>query len=79
MKEVMVLIDSIDKVKEFAKKANKVDSDLLLKSGLYTVDGKSIMGIFSLDITKPLKLSIIDDNVDISAIESFVFDKEIKS
>lgn len=79
MKEIMVLIDSIDKVKEFAKKANKVDSDLLLKSGLYTVDGKSIMGIFSLDITKPLKLSIIDDNADISAIESFVFDKEIKS
>ena len=49
MKEFTVLLSSINDVKNFV---NEID----LTSGRYVVDAKSIMGIFSLDLTKPIKV-----------------------
>ena len=46
-----VMLNSIDKVKEFVNKTSRVDGDVFLQSGRYVIDAKSIMGIFSLDLT----------------------------
>ena len=56
-----VRIDTIAKVKDFVNKVNTLDGDFDLKSDRYTVDAKSIMGIFSLDLTKDLTLVYTDD------------------
>ena len=58
MKKTEILIDSIDKVKAFVNEISKFDCDFDLISGRYVIDAKSIMGIFSLDISKPIDLDI---------------------
>lgn len=61
MKESKVILNSIDDVKEFVAQANRCVFDVDLLSGRYAVDAKSIMGIFSLDLTKTLTLVVHDD------------------
>ena len=58
MKTVKISLNSIDKVKAFVNDVTKFDSDFDLVSGRYVIDAKSIMGIFSLDLTKPIDLNI---------------------
>lgn len=65
MKTVKISLNSIDKVKSFVNEVTKFDSDFDLVSGRYVIDAKSIMGIFSLDLSKPIDLSIHgDENMD---------------
>lgn len=52
-----VMLNSIDKVKQFVNVTSKVEGDVFLQSGRYIIDAKSIMGIFSIDLTKPLEMS----------------------
>ena len=66
MKTVKISLNSIDKVKTFVNVINRFDAEFDLVSGRYVIDAKSIMGIFSLDISKPLDLCIHDD----SAVDS---------
>lgn len=63
MKTIKVSLNSIDKVKVFVNSVSKYDSDFDLISGRYVIDAKSIMGIFSLDLSKPINLTIHDDSV----------------
>lgn len=58
MKEVLISLNSIDKVKSFVNDITKFDYDFDLVSGRYVIDAKSIMGIFSLDLSKPITLNI---------------------
>lgn len=58
MKTVMISLNSIDKVKSFVNEITKYDFDFDLVSGRYVIDAKSIMGIFSLDLSKPIDLNI---------------------
>ena len=58
MKTVQVSLNSIDKVKTFVNIISSIDSDFDLISGRYVIDAKSIMGIFSLDLSKPIDLAI---------------------
>ena len=58
MKTVTINLGSIDKVKSFVNDITKFDSDFDLVSGRYVIDTKSIMGIFSLDLSKPIDLNI---------------------
>ena len=62
MQTVNVILDTMDKVKGFVGIAGQMEGDLDLGSGRYIVDAKSIMGIFSLDLSKPLKLTIHNDS-----------------
>ena len=65
MKTVTVNLNSIDKVKSFVMDITKYENDFDLVSGRYVVDAKSIMGIFALDLSKPLQLNIhAEENVD---------------
>lgn len=61
MKTVKIRLDSIDKVKDFVNKISNYDSDFDLISGRYVIDAKSIMGIFSLDLSRPIELAIHSD------------------
>ena len=62
MKTVQISLNSIDKVKSFVNDITKFDVDIDLVSGRYVIDAKSIMGIFSLDLSKPIELNIHADN-----------------
>ena len=65
MKTVHISLNSIDKVKSFVYDLTKYDYDFDLVSGRYVIDAKSIMGIFSLDLSKPIDLNIhAEDNVE---------------
>lgn len=65
MKTVKISLNSIDKVKSFVNEITKFDSDFDLVSGRYVIDAKSIMGIFSLDLSKTIDLNIhSEDDVD---------------
>lgn len=70
MKTVTINLGSIDKVKSFVNDITKFDSDFDLVSGRYVVDAKSIMGIFSLDLSKPINLNIHgdEDNAEIMEV-----------
>ena len=69
MKTTQILIDSIDKVKAFVNEIAKFECDFDLISGRYVIDAKSIMGIFSLDISKPIDLDIhVNDEAEAAAI-----------
>ena len=59
MKTVQISLNSIDKVKSFVNDISKFDFDLV--SGRYVIDAKSIMGIFSLDLSKPIDLNVHAD------------------
>lgn len=58
VKTVQISLNSIDKVKAFVNEITKYDFDFDLISGRYVIDAKSIMGIFSLDLSKPIELNI---------------------
>ncbi|MBE5968538.1 MAG: HPr family phosphocarrier protein [Lachnospiraceae bacterium] len=65
MKAVKISLNSIDKVKAFVNDVTKFDSDFDLVSGRYVIDAKSIMGIFSLDLSKVIDLNIhSEENLD---------------
>ena len=65
MKTVHISLNSIDKVKALVNEITKFDNDFDLVSGRYVIDAKSIMGIFSLDLSKPIELNIHSEtNVD---------------
>ena len=65
MKTVQISLNSIDKVKSFVNTISQYDYVFDLISGRYVIDAKSIMGIFSLDLSKPIDLTIYTDtNVD---------------
>lgn len=65
MKTVKISLNSIDKVKSFVNDVTRFDTDFDLVSGRYVIDAKSIMGIFSLDLSKSIDLNIhTEDNID---------------
>lgn len=67
MTTVKISLNSIDKVKSFVNEVTRFDCDLDLVSGRYVIDAKSIMGIFSLDLSKPIDLNIHSED-DVNAI-----------
>ena len=77
MKTVLVCLDSIDKVKGFVNDISRFNTDFDLISGRYVIDAKSIMGIFSLDLSKPIELTIHEsDEIDeiLKALQPYVVD-----
>lgn len=70
MKTVQISLNSIDKVKSFVNDVTKFDCDFDLVSGRYVIDAKSIMGIFSLDLSKPIDLNIHAENGSEEVLEA---------
>ena len=74
MRTVLVNINSIEKVKSFVNTVSTYDAEFDLISGRFFIDAKSIMGIFSLDLSKPLTLNIYndDDNTILEQLKPFI-------
>ena len=68
MKTVMISLNSIDKVKSFVNDISKFNFDVDLVSGRYVIDAKSIMGIFSLDLSKPIELNVHAEDDSLAAV-----------
>ncbi|MBQ7834407.1 MAG: HPr family phosphocarrier protein [Ruminiclostridium sp.] len=62
MTKVKIRLVTIDDVKDFVKKTNELGCEADLTLGKYVIDAKSIMGIFSLDLSRELELSVHSDN-----------------
>ena len=58
MQSVTISLNTIEKVRNFVSKIALLEGDFDIVSDRYIIDAKSIMGIFSLDLSKPLKLNI---------------------
>lgn len=74
-----ICISTIDEVKEFVSIVSEYSCTTTLQSGKYMVDAKSILGVFSLDVSKPVKLIVeignngIDDSAELcEAIDKFI-------
>ena len=77
MQTIQISLNSIDKVKSFVGAISKFDSDFDLVSGRYVIDAKSIMGIFSLDLSKPIDLNIHADGTELETILEALKDYQI--
>ena len=75
MKTTTIMLNTINDVKLFVNTVAKYDFDVDLVSGRYAIDAKSIMGIFSLDLSKPIELTIHEsDEIDeiLKALQPYV-------
>ncbi len=74
MIEFEMNLSSINDVKDFVNTVSRYDFDVDLISGRYVVDAKSIMGIFSLDLSKPIKVQVHADDASefMAGIDSFI-------
>ena len=65
MKSVTIKLSLAENVKSFVNIVNRYPYDVDLRAGRHVVDAKSILGIFSLDLSKPIELNIHSEtNVD---------------
>ncbi len=76
MQSFKVTLDSIASIKTFVNVVSKYDFDIDLSSGRYVVDAKSIMGIFSLDLSKPIKVDVHAEDASqlIAELKEFICD-----
>ena len=73
MRSVYVSLPTVEAVQKFVERISPLEGNFDLLSGGYVLDAKSLMGILSLDLTKPLKLSVEKDSAEtMRAIKSFM-------
>lgn len=74
MKKTTVALQAINDVKDFVNIVSKFDYEVDLVAGRYSIDAKSIMGIFSLDLSKPIDVIAHSDDADdlFKAIDKFI-------
>ena len=77
MKDLYIKLNTISDVRDFVNAVNSINGDIDLTSGRYTVGGKSIMGIFSLDLMNPIKLTAhtTDENELLEKLGKFICEK----
>ena len=77
MKDLYIKLNTISDVRDIVNAVNSINGDIDLTSGRYTVDGKSIMGIFSLDLMNPIKLTAhtTDENELLEKLGKFICEK----
>lgn len=72
MKSYILDLNSIEKVKGFVKAIEGFEGYFDLASGRYVIDAKSIMGIFSMDLSKKVEFRILETNQRISEVEAAI-------
>ena len=78
MKTVKICLNSIEKVKSFVNAITRFDVDFDLVSGRYVIDAKSIMGLFSLDLSQPVRVEVHGSDSEREAFEQSVAAFEVK-
>jgi len=76
MKSVKISLGLAESVKKFVNVVNKYPYEIDLRSGRFLIDAKSLLGIFSLDLSKPVVMEVHDDNCDdlIEDLKEYVVD-----
>ena len=76
MKEMFITLTNVQDIREFVNVVILTDYEVDLVQGRYTIDAKSIMGIFSLDLSKPIELVAHSDDADkfLAEIKEFIVD-----
>ncbi len=72
MKSYMLDLNSIERVKGFVNAIESFEGYFDLASGRYVIDAKSIMGIFSMDLSKHVEFRILETNDKISEVEAAI-------
>lgn len=72
MKTYLLDLNSIDRVKGFVNAIEKFDGYFDIATGRYVVDAKSIMGIFSMDLSRKIEFRILETNAQISEVEAAI-------
>ena len=72
MKSYMLDLNSIERVKGFVKAIELFEGYFDLVSGRYVIDAKSIMGIFSMDLSKQVEFRILETNDKIQEVETAI-------
>ena len=72
MVKVTVILNEIDKLKDFVNEVSKFDMDFDAVRGRYVIDAKSIMGMMSLDLSKPVNVIVRSKTDDESEIEKIL-------
>ena len=78
MKSVNIKLSLAENVKSFVNIVNRYPYDVDLRAGRHVVDAKSILGIFSIDLSKPILMSIYSDDCDdlLKALEPYIVKDE---
>ena len=78
MKSVKIKLSTIADVRDFVNIVSKSDTEIDLTSGRYVVDAKSILGIFSIDLSRPIRMDIYSDSCDdlLKALEPYIIQDE---
>jgi len=73
-----IKLDSVDKVKEFNQLVSGLEEEIDLVSGRYIIDAKSLLGVFSFDLSKPIEVQTYGEsdtqNVQ-NALQKYVCEK----
>ena len=64
----MVLLNSVGKVKDFVQQTSKFKGSIDITSGRYVIDGRSLMGILSLDLSKPVAVCYTEDDAELADV-----------
>ncbi len=72
MKSYVLDLNSIDRVKGFVAAIEGFDGYFDLASGRYVIDAKSIMGIFSMDLSKKVEFRVLETNAKIAEVEAAI-------
>ena len=64
MKSVTIKLTQAEEVKEFVNTVNRYEYEMDLRAGRHVVDAQSILGIFSLDLSKPISLEVYSEQCD---------------
>lgn len=72
MVKVTVILNEVDKLKDFVNEVSKFDMDFDAVRGRYVIDAKSIMGMMSLDLSKPVDVIVRSKTDDESEIEKIL-------
>lgn len=60
--ELTLNLNDFEKVRNFTNEANKFNSDIDILRGRYVIDAKSTLGIYTIDLSKPVTIKIISDD-----------------
>lgn len=62
MQVMNIRLSTVDQVEKFVNIVNKAPYDVDLATSRYTVNAKSLMGVYSLDLSQPLKVIMFGDD-----------------
>ena len=78
MKSVMIRLSLVENVNNFVNIVTRYPYEMDLRAGRHVVDAKSILGIFSLDLSRPITLEVYSDDCNdlLEQIKPFLAQEE---